>query len=277
MAVPVNFWVRGNVEDLIACGIIALLTIFEYKYQVVTKFKKIPEFSFYYVVVSIAVFMSWAVITFGFDLFKYSGNFLNYRVFGVFDVGHYLVWVSIFFILLRYAAVKDLIVGWMSAALFVSIHEGVWYLTYFVAYPQQFGITVWFYSPFLLLLILMIPAYFVIVPKKQIDILPDLTDEEKDELRKAWKAKLSRKTFGPKFEYAIRRIWRKVNKAERIPRRTIIVTMAIVVVFDLMWYLSGFQLSIDNIYGRSIFYFDPVTNGLEDMSWVLPMVAYILG
>jgi hypothetical protein len=276
MSAPVNFWVRGNIIDLAACGVIAALTILEYKYQVVTRLRKLEGFNYLYIMFSVGLFIGWMIDTFGLDLFKFSGNILLYRVFGVFDVGHYLVWVSIFFILLRYAGVKDMIIGWMNVALFVSIHEGIWYLTYFVAYPQNFDVTVWFYSPFLLLLVLIIPGWYVIVPKNESDIMPILSDQEKSDLRKAWNSKLNRKTFGPKLEFALRRIWRATPRAEKVPWNAIVVAIAITAIFHLMWYLMGFPLTIDNIYGRGALYFDPVTNGLEDMSWVMPTIGYVL-
>lgn len=257
-----EFWIVGNQRDLEVAAILIVAILLEYRYGLIRKFKE--QFSFYYVIISFGVFLAWIGNTFGNDFSNYTGqNIIVFRIFGSSTVGHWLVWLSVFVVLARYCSIKDLISGWLIVGVFVAIHEGLWFLAYFVANPQNFYETLFYYSPFLLLLLVMIAAYGVLVPRTEYKIFPAYVKPEK-------------MTFGAKLEVWLRNLWRVMPKAEKLPRYRIYRTVVFMVIFNILWGLAGFPLTVDNITGPTAYYDSVAISLLEDLSWICPALVFIL-
>lgn len=91
---------------------------------------------------------------------------LNYR-----GAGHYLVWVALFLIYVRYGAL-DVLKGTFTMLLMGSLHEGFWYLAYLYARPDTVWNILWYYSPFTVFTYGCIFAYLILfrntIPKRKV-------------------------------------------------------------------------------------------------------------
>jgi len=64
-------------------------------------------------------------------------NIIMARVFNIWNSGHLLSWLSVFVVILIFGW-RDLFKGITYALLLLASHEIIWYIFFFLGYPQQF-------------------------------------------------------------------------------------------------------------------------------------------
>jgi hypothetical protein len=98
---------------------------------------------------------------------NFSGNILLQRVATGwaapppehnFGSGHYLVWIALFVVYVRFGAL-DIVKGGLTMAFFGALHELFWYLSYFWVKPMSAPVVLYDYSPFLVLVASILFAY----------------------------------------------------------------------------------------------------------------------
>ena len=62
----------------------------------------------------------------------------------------------------------------------------------------------------------------------------------------------------------------------RIPTNTLITVLAVIVVFDGLWALAGFPVTIDLVTGGTSLYASLLDNMVENASWVIPCLILLL-
>jgi hypothetical protein len=188
-------------------------------------FDKMANFTFYQWL-SIAVLTAGGLIMLTFTNFT-SANMVALRVatgpvasptLNYEGAGHYLTWVGLFLVYVRYGAV-DILRGASTMLFFGGLHESLWYMAYLYVKPENVYQILYYYSPFTIF------------------------------------------TYGSLFLYLI--LFRKT-----IPKRKVIMAVAFMVTFYILWVGIGFPITIDNVTGNTVFYNDLPTNFIESLSWL---------
>lgn len=158
----------GNQHDIEAAIGLVIYTLIELKWSPISRIKDYESKFFWgktipgYKMLSAGV-SAWFFLSLWFFV-RFSGPLVAQRVFNFgpqpFGAGYWITWFVIACAVARWGY-DNIVSGFMAAGLLGSIHEGLWYIFYYFAYPNQIGYEVQYY-PFMVLMVVLISCYFVL-------------------------------------------------------------------------------------------------------------------
>ena len=175
----VPFWTTGREADLAVAISSVAWALIEGRYGIVARLYRVdlrgglPVPLMRYIAVAVVIGM-WLEM---FTLTSFNANIVVLRTANVFHLpqaggfGHWLIWLAVVLVFTRHG-LSDPFRGAYVAGLLVAVHEGAWFVADFAALPSEMPPTLYYYSPFLILLAAFAFTYFYLhvdaLPKSQL-------------------------------------------------------------------------------------------------------------
>ena len=171
VSLPPN-WIDQDWHNLLYAGLVVLSIFIERKYHPIQKFKEgkfdnaLLNGAFVYRIVPFGITFGWIFwLVLGDFEFGFNGNIIDFRAYNSYAVGHYLIWLAVFAVWLRYGW-NDPLRGLIYCGIVAALHEGVWFVVYYALNFQNFWIVSIYYSPLFALLLSFFLAYHYLLPDK---------------------------------------------------------------------------------------------------------------
>ncbi|GEM_PF-1911881 len=247
--IPANFYTPGNVHDILYAIALLIFVAIEVRFSPLRKLARSTGDFFGHPYPRIWALSMPFVIWFWLSLLffvHYDANILVLRVFdigGTLGTGHWFIWLMFAALVTRYGW-DNIIQGGIVIGLVAAMHEITWYVFYYIVYPAESSLAFVFYLPFIFLCCAFVVAYFVLAYPWSVTIRT--------------------------------RIIKGPCSIVRIPTNTLVTVMAVIVVFDALWALAGFPVTIDLVTGGTSLYLSLLDNMVENASWVIPCLILLV-
>lgn len=175
-----EFWSTGNVRDIEVIAVVCVLTVIQWRFKVVELFRKVRLLYVMTLSLSMGATAAFVLVVFYIDFLVApipGGNpipgLILFRAYSVLVIGsgHWFTWVALFMVYARYGW-KDIVAGGIKTAVFGALHELSWYAAYMVSTPTRALEVAYYYSPFIVLLLVSLVVYAVLCKIGTIEPFP---------------------------------------------------------------------------------------------------------